>query len=312
MRRVAPLLAIAAGVVLVVLPLAYSMFDRTAEAEEILDRFTFLAAGDNPQRYLDEAALTRDGSEQLADEAILALAADAGVSQRELDAASPALATAQSDLPDAREFSVRYSEQLDAVKGKFQAVYDIPTPSLPLTAVPYMLLAAGLLAIGLGAAALRTGSRGLLWALLALGVAMCLGPVALGGIGNVSDAEDVKDFAQNGLTQRAADAAQGASATLDQLVSETESETLPLIAGTSGQSEAQLDARLAEDYPDAAEFLAEWDTIGPRLSLLADSVSESVAGFESAEKLPIAFPLWILIAAGLLVAASAGVALARR
>ena len=312
MRRIAPWLAIAAGVVLVALPFAYSMFDRTSEAEEILDRFTFLTDGDNPQRYLDEAALTREGSEQLADEALPALAADAGVSQQELDSASPALARAQSDLPAAREFSVRYSEQLDAVKDKFQAVYDIPTPSLPLTAVPYMLLAAGLLAIALGAAALRTGSRGLLWALLALGVVMALGPVALGGIGNVSDAEDVKDFAQNGLTTRAADAAQGASATLDELEAETEVATLPLIARASGESEADLDARLAEDYPDAAEFLAEWDTIGPRLSLLADSVSASVSGFESAEKLPIAFPLWILIGAGLLLAGSAGVALARR
>ena len=54
--------------------------------------------------------------------------------------------------------------------------------------------------IALGAAALRTGSRGPLWGLLALGVALALGPVALGGIGNASDAEDVKDFAQNGLT----------------------------------------------------------------------------------------------------------------
>ncbi len=249
MRRIAPWLAIAAGVVLVVLPLAYSMFDRTSEAEQILDRFTFLTADENPQRYLDEAALTRDGSEQLADEAIPALAAAAGVSEAQLDAASPALATAQSDLPAARDFSIRYSEQLDAVKAKFQAVYDIPTPSLPLTVVPYMLLIAGLLSIGLGVAALRTGSRGLLWGLLALGIAMALGPVALGGIGNVSDAEDVKDFAQNGLTQRAADAAQGASATLDSLVAETESETLPLIAESSGQTPAEVEASMAADYP---------------------------------------------------------------
>ena len=140
---------------------------------------------------------------------------------------------------------------------------------------------------------------------------MALGPVALGGIGNVSDAEDVKDFAQNGLTTRAADAAQGASTTLDELVAETESATLPLIAEASGETDAELDARLAADYPEASEFLAEWDTIGPRLSLLANSVSESVTGFESAEKLPIAFPLWILIAAGLLLAGSAGLALTR-
>ena len=207
---------------------------------------------------------------------------------------------------------MRYSEQLDAVKAKFAAVYDIPTPSLPLTAVPYMLLAAGLLSIVLGAVALRVQSRGPLWALLVLGVALALGPVAMGGIGNVSDAEEVKDFAQNGLTDRAASAAQGASTTLDELVAETEATTLPLIARASGETQADLNAQLVADYPEAAEFLSEWGTIGPRLSLLADSVSDSVSGFESADKLPIAFPLWILIAAGLLMAGSAGLALARR
>ena len=141
---------------------------------------------------------------------------------------------------------------------------------------------------------------------------MALGPVALGGIGNVSDAEDVKDFAQNGLTQRAADAAQGASATA-RLAGGRDGERDPASdRGASGETPAEVEARLTADYPEAAEFLAEWDTIGPRLSLLADSVSESVAGFESAEKLPIAFPLWILIAAGLLLAGSAGLALTRR
>ena len=55
MRRIAPWLAIAAGVVLVVLPLAYSMFDRTAKAEEILDRFTFLT----PTRTTRSAIWTR-------------------------------------------------------------------------------------------------------------------------------------------------------------------------------------------------------------------------------------------------------------
>ena len=227
-------------------------------------------------------------------------------------AQAPGLERAQEELPAAREFSVRYSAQLDAVKDKFGAVYDIPTPSLPLTAVPYLLLAAGLLSIGLGIAALVTGSRGLLWALLALGVAMALGPVALGGIGNASDAEDVRDFAKNGLTTRASDAAQQATSTLSGLVDETEAETLPAIAAAAGESPARVDATLAADHPEAAEFLEAWDTSGARLALLADSVTESVSAFDDARKLPIAFPLWILIGAGLLLAGSAGVALARR
>ena len=312
MRRIAPWLAIAAGLVLVALPLAYSMFDRTEKAETILDRFTFLTDGDNPERYLDEAVVIRNGSEQLADEALPSLAAEAGITEEALLAQSPGLERAQEDLPAAREFSVRYSAQLEAVQDKFGAVYDIPTASLPLTAVPYMLLAAGLLSVALGIAALIIGSRALLWALVALGVALALGPVALGGIGNATDAEDVRDFAKNGLTTRASGAAQQATSALSGLVAETGEQTIPAISRASGETTAQVDARLAAEYPEAAEFLDAWDTSGARLVLLADSVTESVPAFDSARKLPIAFPLWILIGAGLLMAGSAGIALTRR
>ncbi|MDP9228770.1 MAG: hypothetical protein M3M99_06890, partial [Actinomycetota bacterium] len=64
MRRLTGVLAIAIGLGLLLIPVAYSMFDRTADAERILDRFEFLTAGDNPQRYLDEAETTRAGSSE--------------------------------------------------------------------------------------------------------------------------------------------------------------------------------------------------------------------------------------------------------
>jgi hypothetical protein len=309
MRRIASVLAIATGLVLVALPLGYSMFGRTADAERILDRFTFLTLGDNPQRYLDEAVVTRDGSSQLVERAIPALATESGVAQAELDARSPALVEAQQTVPEARDFSVRYSEQLEAVQDKFQSVYDIPSSSLPLTAVPFFFVIVGLAAIALGAIALRTASRAPLIAIAALGALLFLGPIAFGGISKSADGEDVKDFAGNGLTERAATAAEEASSALDQLVAETEQSTLPFLASAQGVPVGQLDGELAADYPEAAAFLADWETIGPRLSRLADAVSASVVEFEAAERLPIAFPVWVLLAAGLLLAGSAGVAL---
>jgi len=311
MRRIASVLAIAGGVVLVILPLGYSMFGRTADAERILDRFTFLTLGDNPERYLEEAVITRDGSSQLVERAIPELAAEAGIAQAELEDRSPTLVEAQQTVPEARDFSVRYSEQLEAVKDKFQPVYDIPSSGLPLTAVPYFFLIAGLAAIVLGGIALRSASRRPVVAIAALGAVLVLGPVAFGGISKSADGEDVKDFASNGLTERAATAAQDASTALDEVVAETQQSTLPYLASAQGVSVEQVEQELAAGYPEAATFLDEWDTIGPRLSRLADAVSESVAEFESADRLPIALPVWILLAAGVLLVGAAGLALTR-
>ena len=315
MRRGVAWLTIAIGVALIAFPLAYSMFGRTADAERILDRFTFLTLDDNPERYLAEAEVTRDGSSQLVDEALPGLAADAAISEAEFDAlvASrfPALANARVEIAEADDFSIRYSEQLEAVEDKFQSFYDIPIAGLPLTATPWLFLIAGALCLGLGVVALRSGSSGSLIAILALGAAMLLGPVLFGAPSKATDGEDVKDFASRGLTQQAADAAQQASAALDDLYLETREETLPYLAEAGGTSAAQLSSELNRTYPDAGEFMAQWNVIGPRLSRLADAVSASVTEFEEVKVMPIALPVWLLLAAGAALATGAGVALAR-
>ena len=309
MRRVAGILAIAAGVGLIAIALGHSLFDRTDDAERILDRFEFLTLGDNPARYLAEADLTRAGSTELVDEAIPRLASEAGVPPAELEARFPALVAAQEEIPDAHEFSVRYSEQLDAVDEKFQSVYDIPINGLPLTATPWLFLLGGLACVALGVIAAATGSRSAIVAIGVLGLAMVLGPLALSAPGKAADAEDVKDFSDNGLTEQAATAAQEASAALDSVIAEAEEQILPFLAARGGVSPADSDQQLSGGFPAAAELIAQWDQIGPRLSRLADAVSESVDEFDSAEEMPIASPVWFLLGAGIAMSLAAGVAL---
>lgn len=314
MRRKVAILAIAIGVGLMVTPIAYSMFGRTTDAEGILDRFEFLTLGDNPARYLDEAETTRAGSAELVDEAVPSFASDAGLSGSELDRLAettfPALATAREEIAQANDFSVRYSEQLAAVDEKFQSVYDIPVSSLPLTATPWLFLVGGLACLAAGLVALRTTGPVPIATILALGVAMLLGPLVLSAPGKSADGEAVKDFASRGLTAMAATAAQQASAALDALVKETDEEMLPYLARRQGISSARLEDELSGQFPAADQFLAEWDVIGPRLARLSDAVAESVDEFESAKKLPISFPVWLLLAAGAALSLSAGIALA--
>ncbi len=313
MRRGLAFLTIAAGVGLLAFPVTYSMFGRTADAERILDRFEFLALDNNPARYLDEAEITRSGSSELVETALPGLAADAGLREREFEALVesrfPALTAAREEIPQATDFSVRYSEQLAAVEDKFQSVYDIPTSALPLTATPWLFLLAGALCLVAGLIALRTGTRASTISILGIGVAMMIGPLALGAATKATDGEDVKDFASRGLTEEAADAAQQASAALDALYLETNEETVPYLARPLGVPPAQELSR--RGYPAAGEFLARWDVIGPRLSRLADAVSASVEEFKSAKVMPIALPMWLLLAAGATISVGAGVALLR-
>lgn len=311
MRRAVAIVAIAVGAGLIAIALAYSLFDRTSDAERILDRFEFLTLGDNPDIYLEEAETTRAGSTELVDEAIPRLASEADVPAGELDARFPSLVAARQEISEAHEFSVRYSEQLEAVDEKFQSVYDIPISGLPLTATPWLFVLGGLACLALGLIALVTSSRAAIVAILVLGVGMVVGPLALSAPGKAADGEDVKDFASNGLTEQAATAAQQASAALDGVVAETDDQILPFLADRRGVSEAELDQQLSDDFPAAAELLAEWDVIGPRLSRLADAVSESVDEFDSAEKMPIAFPVWLLLGGGLAMSLSAAIALLR-
>jgi hypothetical protein len=284
-RKVAAVASLVVGLCLIAVPPVFSLFDRTAKAERILDRFEFLTLDDSPQRYLAEARVTRAGSVQLVDDALRG-------------ESFPALGEARRTVPKAHEFSVRYSRQLEAVDEQFESVYDVPVPWLPLTATPWLFLVGGLTCLALGLAALLTRGRAPLVALFALGLALMVGPLAFGAVGKAADGEDVKDFASRGLTSRAATAAQRASAALDGVVREVRARG--------------LDAGLERDHPEAARFVAEWDVIGPRLNRLADSVSASIDDFEDAGEMPISLPAWLLLGGGLAVAGSAAVALVTR
>jgi hypothetical protein len=312
--RAASILAIVVGVSLIAFPLAYSLFDRTAKAERILDRFEFFTLGGSPlKRYLPDAKTTRGGSVQLVDEAIPRLASDAGVTPAEFDRFSkanlPALEASREAIPKANAFSVRYSKQLAAVDEKFQSVYDIPTTYLPLPATAWMFLFGGVACLAVGLVALRTNSRASIAAILALGIAIVVTLLVLSAPRKAADGEDVKDFASRGLTAQAAGAAQQASTALDALVSETDERTLPYLARRQGISEAELGEKLRGKFPAADKFLAQWDTIGPRLSRLAGAVSASVDEFKEVKKVPISFPVWLLFGGGVAMSLIAGIAL---
>ena len=297
------------------LPLAYSMFERTADAERILGRFEFLTLDGNPGRYLEEAAVTRAGSTELVDRALPAIASDAGIPEagfpRFVDTRFPALAAAQRTVPNAHEFSVRYSRQLTAVEEKFASLYDTPASGLSLAATPWLLLISGAACLVSGLIALRSRGRAALMTILGLGVALAVGPLALGAPQKAADGEDVKDFASRGLTPRAATAARRASAALDALVEETSDRTLPTMAGRQAVTETELRRRFSHDYPAAERLLGEWDEIGPRLARLSRAVSASVADFESAKKMPMSGPVWLLLGGGVAMGLSAGLALLR-
>jgi len=308
-RRSASILALFVGLALFVSPFAYSMFDRTADLERILDRFEFLTLSDNPQRYLDEAVTTRSGSTELVEDAIPGLAARSGVSERDLERRFPALARAQREIPQARAFSIRYSAQLEAVDDKFDSVYDVPATWLPVTATPWLFLIGGLAFGVAGVVGLRTTGSGAIVAIGLLGLTTVVGLLAFSAPTKAADGEDVKDFASKGLTAKAATAAQRASTALDEVVEETEERTLPYLARGQGVSKARIGQELASNYPAAGEFLADWDTIGPNLSRLADAVSASEHEFQSAKGVPIAAPVWLLLGAGAVASGAAGLTL---
>jgi hypothetical protein len=313
MRRLVAVFAVVVGAGLIVIPLAYSMFDRTETAKRILQRFTFLTEAHNPARYLAEAETTRAGSSELVGVALPRLMSASrindGAFHRLLQTRFPALAAAQVEVPRANGFSVRYSKQLRAVENKFGSVYSIPVSGVSLTTVPWLLLLAGAACLASGVVLFWTERRAAAVAIVVLGLVMVVGPIALRAPWKAADGEDVKAFAVRGLTARAASAAHEASTALNALVSETRTAILPYLAQRRQITQRQLGTELNRDFPAAGRLIASWGTIGPRLARLSDAVSQSVDEFRSAKKLPISFPVWVLIGGGLALAVSAGVAL---
>lgn len=311
MRKVVATVAVVCGIGLIAVPFALSLFDRAPAGERVTNRFrdTLSVKGldDLATNFQTMGALVN----QFIHETSPALARQLHMTDSQFAAYVardyPAVAAGANGIPPLVAFVTPVAAQLEALHPQFAAVDSLPFLGLPLTSVPWILLALGAALVVLGVVVLQTRGRAALVVTAGLGLALLVIPLALSYPSKASDATKVAAVGRVALSPKAAAGAQRANQLIDGMVTQVNTQMLPGLATRLHVSQATLQASIAREYPAVAKGLVAWSTIKPGAVELVRRQVASVGDAATLNGLDFTPLPWYIMGPGiaLLIAGSA-------
>jgi hypothetical protein len=139
--------------------------------------------------------------------------------------------------------------QLEALHPQFASVDSLPLVGPPLTTIPWILVALGAGLIRLGVVIWRTRGRAPLICPAGLGLAMVVLPLALSYPRKASDAGKVAAVGRVALSQQAATGAHTANRLIDNMVTQVDTQMIPVLAQRLRLTAAALGTSLRPSIP---------------------------------------------------------------
>jgi hypothetical protein len=237
----------------------------------------------------------------------------------------PQLATALDQTP--QQFGAAMAQQFPAVSGGMQKVPEttaefngvlnvleterarfdkadaIPTKSLPATTVPWALAGAGVVCLAMGYVVSRRRSGALA---LGLGLALVAAPLFLTLPGKADAADTMNSHLKPVYTAELVAGAQQSLAGMRAMGAELQTEMLPALAGMLQMQPTELQTYLTANFPTVTAGIASMPAALERFDRLIGVFAGSLDDYNTAKGTKLVPIVWILIAAGLLVAGTGG------
>ena len=303
MRKVVATVAVVCGMGLIAVPFALSLFDRAPAGERVTNRFRDTLSPQGLHGLATNFQTMGALVDQFIHETSPALARRLHMTDRQFGSFVardyPAVAAGVKEIPPLVAFVTPVAAQLEALHPQFAAVDSLPFLGLPLSTVPWILLAMGAALVVLGIVVLRPRGRGPLLVAAGLGMAMLVIPLALSYPSKASDATKVAAVGRVALSPKAAAGAQQANQLIDDMVTQVNTEMLPGLATRLRVSQSALEASIARDYPAVAKGLLAWRTIKPGAVELVRRQVASVPDAESLNGLDFTPLPWYIMGPGI-------------
>ncbi|MGZ4384793.1 MAG: hypothetical protein ACXVY3_09350, partial [Gaiellaceae bacterium] len=194
-------------------------------------------------------------------------------------------------------------EQVKSLPGLF---------GLPLTSIPWLLVALGVALIALGVAALLLPGALTAGAIAVAGLAIVAIALALSLPAKANAAAHVDKVGKVALSPVAAKAAIDTTNTIDALVNDVQHSFIPDLAQRTGSTPAAVTAQIEQSYPAVARGLAAWPSIRPGAYALAAAQRESLPDRPRLDNTPFRVFPWLVIGPGILLALLGALALRPR
>jgi hypothetical protein len=305
MRRVAALLALLAGLVLVGFTFTEHLFSRSSDAETIADRY----AGLMSERGLHDLRRGFDAVQaagaQLTADAEPALQRRLHLDDARFDAYVrtnlSGVARFDKEAPGVVALVGPVIAQMEAARTDYARASDIPVSWLPLSSAPWLFLGIGALLIAVGGLALVRPGTGSTAALFVVAAGVFVAPLVVGIPGKVDAAERVTAIGRVGLAPATAQKAVAATALFDGMVRDVRDRLRPALTDEPGGRD--FDVR----FPVLARFADDWaNGISRRSHDLSDSQVRYAPTFADADRIPLRPIPWLFVVPGASVALLAG------
>lgn len=301
-RRIAAVVAVAAGVVLLISTFANNLFQVGPDFEEMIDDFRPMLAEESiASAKADLASLDAVGNE-FQNAIVPALSQQLGMSAEEFmgftASSFPDVAAGVTALPEIVPTFNGLIDTLDSQRDLFESADAIPTKSLPATTVPWGLFFAGLAMIAAGVFLFFPGRLGLVLT-GGLGVAILIAVLVLSLIPKAADADDLNENLEPIYTAELVTQAKGAVGVIGAMGTQMQAEMLPALGQQLGMTGDQLNGFLGENFPATAQALQTLPASLERFQGLVTVFDDNLDNYETIK--PVAFSpiIWTLFAAGL-------------
>jgi hypothetical protein len=313
LTRAAFAVAVAGGLVLIVVPAARSAFSGARAGDDLVELASPVLSDEGLADLRHDFDVLDATGTALIEVGVPHLAEQTGQTPEELVAeigrTDPAVATALADLPAVTDLGGRIVTNLERRQGEFDSAASLPGLGLTLEQGAWLLLGTGIVLAGLGVVGVARPRRSVVVAVGVVGALLVAGPLALGYPDKTSDTDALLDslrpFSVAKVEQR-----EVALATVQSVLDGMDRVILPTVAAHMGTSVAAVAADLGQVDPALApQRFADARTI---LVGFADLVAFSRTIqplLVEATNLPSTAFVWLTILPGAALVAAAGGAL---
>jgi len=187
---------------------------------------------------------------------------------------------------------------LQAEQGRFARADAIPTSNLPATTVPWGLLAAGIVLMGLGLlVAIRPRGIGA-GLVVALGLLLVAAPLGLSLPQKASAADSMNDHLKPVYTVQMLTGARGALATVGLMGQQMQTKMLPDLGRQLGMDQAELHAFFRRNLPVMAAAMQTMPQSMGRFQSLLKTFDGHLADFDTLTSVAFVPIVWTMIGGG--------------
>jgi hypothetical protein len=314
MRRLAGLAAILAGIAIFLTPFLFDLAGNANGGERITDRFRYTFTDKGLQQLQGGFATVVGMSDQFFTNTLPDLRGRLHESpaafQADLRKNYPAITSVQKNVPPVVAIVKPQVPGLVALRGDFHKVDSLPFLGLPISSVPWLLYAIGLIVAGIGVFVFRRPSRGGAALVALAGFALIVVPLMVSAFDKAEAARAMDTAGAFVFNPKIVTAASATTHRIDRMVPEIKTRFIPRTAARLHESPGRLSAEIARDYPAVGRGLAAWPSIRPRALKQARDQVASVPDYANLHGLHYKRLPWTVIGPGILLLLVGGIAVA--